>query len=332
MSKSVKVYCCGGAGVNIGRKLESQGAFGRRQPGFAQIDAVYVDSSKSNMLDKVDDPNVYTLTRDDGKKTDGAGKDRSSIAEVAAKAVPEILHLHRPGDLNVVLHSGSGGSGSASGPFLAKELVSNGHPTIVIMIGSTTSEKEIDNAIKTVMTYQHFSQSIERPISCIWFANDKGGQNVVNDLVMVNLLLLAAVWSGENHGLDSQDLKNFLDYRAVTSHRPALTGLVITNGREQFEVEKGRVVSTIVSVIKEGEEPDPGVAVAYHSYGQLSPAAAAAIQQPTPIHLHTVQGFFTSIVAGLQAKQKEIQELYKVHVINDVKIDSATVHGSGLVV
>lgn len=106
------LYCAGGCAINIGKQLHQPSGSNNRDPGFAQMASAYIDTSKSNIpLALIDD--FYHIPDPTGGTIDGSGKVRNTNYDAIRKAVPEILHLHKPGTVNIVLHSASGGKLSA---------------------------------------------------------------------------------------------------------------------------------------------------------------------------------------------------------------------------
>lgn len=328
----VVVYAAGGAAVNICKELYRPHDDVLKDEGFAELQVVFIDTSRSNFPKDLPDSAYYLVQGTGDAVVDGSGKVRDTNYKAASLAVPDILHGFRPGDLSIVVHSSSGGSGSVCGPLLAAELLAQGKAVIVLQVGSTTCEQEIKNTINTLLSYQGIVTKRNLPVVSLYLENSKQTPSDQNDVaIRYVILLLAAIWSGENLGLDSKDLDNFLNYQRVSKYTPAFTGLKLYTGDEAPVIEKGQAVSSVVSLIREGEDSDPGLLVGYHSYGILSQAASEAIKRPSPIHLHTVQGFFTDVVVRLQEKLKEAEEQYRVNPVTALNISHVDIQDDGLV-
>lgn len=328
----VVVYAAGGAAVNICKELYRPSDDTLKDAGFAELQIVFVDTSRSNFPKDLPEE-AYYLVKSLGDATiDGSGKVRDTNYKAVSLAIPDILHQFKPGDLSVVVHSSAGGSGSLAGPLLSAELVTQGKPVIVLQVGSTTCEQEIKNTINTLLSYQGIVTKRNLPVVSLYLENSKQTPSNQNDAtIRYVILLLTAIWSGENLGLDSKDLDNFLNYQRVSKYTPAFTGLKLYTGDDVAAIEKGQAVSSVVSLVREGEDSDPGLLVGYHSYGILSQAASEAITRPSPIHLHTVQGFFTDVVARLQEKLKAAEEQYRVNPVTTLNISHVDVQDDGLV-
>jgi len=332
-SNVLHAFFCGGAALNVGMSLFQQKGLPKNEAdeGFADIKTTYIDTSKSNIKSYIGE-DFYLIEGTSDAPIDGSGKVRATNYRAVSQAVPSILHKHKPGDLNVVIHSSGGGSGAVIGPVLVSELLAQGKDVIVIQIGSTACEQEIRNTISTIQSYQGISEKRGKAVVSIYLENNKETPMIENDSrARVNTLLLAAVWSGRNQGLDSQDLDHFLNYDKVSKFAPALTGLSIYSVGVEAEIAKGQAVSSMITLVREGEDPTPDLLVGYHSFGTISDLASKAVKVPTPFHLMTVQGYFTGIVSRLQEKLSEAEEQYRVNPVHGLNMASVKTQDDGMV-
>jgi len=327
---ALHLYACGGAAINIAKGLYQPDANGPKDPGFARVQTTFIDTSVSNLPKNVKE-GFYHVSGMSNEDIDGSGGIRATNYKAASQAAPEILHSYKPAELNIVLHSASGGSGSMLGPVLVSQLLAQDRNVIVIMVGSTASEKEISNTIETILSYQGISAKRETPVCAIYLENGKNTMLENDTFARINVLLMAVLWSGENHGLDSADLRNFLHYDKVSAFPVGLTGLTTTTGGTLPPVQKGQAISSMISLIREGEEPKPNVIVPYHSFGVISDAANDAIKMPTPIHVQTIQGMFTPVVNELREKLEEVKKHYAVNPIHTLSMDGAGMLDDGMV-
>ena len=333
MEHTVKVYACGGASINIMKQLYYPSKNNIKDNGFAKLEIVFADTSRSNIPKDVIEEDFYLVQGMGDVKIDGSGKVRETNYKAVSMAIPEILHRFKPAELNIVIHSASGGTGGVIGASLVSELLNQDKAVIVMMIGSTTCEQEIRNTINTILSYQAISVKREKSVVAFYLENGNGVSMNENDaMVRINTLLLTVLWSGENHGLDSKDLDNFLNYQRVSKYQPSLSGLTVYTGKNKPKLEKGQAVSSVISLIREGEDPDPGMIVGYHSFGTISEETyIESVKMPTPIHLHTVQGYFTDIMTRLQTKLSEAEEQYRVNPVNTLKLQGVNVQDNGLI-
>lgn len=307
----VNVYCCGGTGLNIGAELLKFA--GLKEEGFAQIETYLVDTSRSNIRGHVPDDHVYIFGSGEDSKVDGAGKRRDTHAALIKQYAPEVLHKFKPADLNIVIHSTSGGTGAPCGHVIVKHLIERDQPVVVIMVGAVSSGQEISNTLKTFDSYERISVDNGKPIVSVYYENaaDKSRKSV-NENVQATVMALAAIFSNENHGLDSEDLKNFLNYTRVSKYPPMLAALEFSKNKVS-EITGCSVVSVLTLAEEHGDD-QPGILVPYHSVGYVSNACRDKLQQGTPLHATIFAGYYNSIVSRLAKQDKAVQEQHKTYV------------------
>ena len=98
----MNLFALGGAGINIAEHFVKYA--NKQEPGFAEINPVFVDTSRSNLTANIPESMIYLV---DG--LDGSGKKRDTNYTVLSESSKDILHKFKPADINIVLHSGSGG-------------------------------------------------------------------------------------------------------------------------------------------------------------------------------------------------------------------------------
>ena len=324
---TMTLFALGGTGINIAKALYQPDV--SKEPGFAHFKTVFIDTSRSNLPEGVD--NFIHIKDPTGALTKGSGKVRATNYEAANVHLQEVIKEAKPTDINIILHSASGGTGGTLGNMLASSFLAQGKDVIVLMVGSTTCRQEIINTINTIKSYQSVSLTRKKPIVCHYLENGKTKMQENDASIRVVSLLLSAIWSDENHGLDEQDLHNFLNYHRVSNYKPGLTALDIYTAHEQPNLGRGQAVSSVLSLIREGEDPDPGMTVGYHSFGQFSQAASETIKMPTPIHLHTTQGYFAGVLKELQAKLDEIDEQDRNSIIDTVGLEGSEAQDDGVI-
>ncbi len=293
----MNIYGCGGAGINIASKYVPH--TGMKNPGFTTMVPYFIDTSRSNIKDGVKDESIYLM---DG--LDGSGKKRDSNYTAIKERSKEILHKFKPADINIVIHSASGGSGSVIGPILASEM-SDRSPTIVILIGSSDSRIETDNTIKTLKGYEVIAQKKSHPIAVVYYENSNtSGRGKIDQEILVDLSLLSMIFSGDNAELDSADLHNFLNYNRVTTYDPGLTYLKFFS--KEIELERDQHAASVVSLTDEENDAALNVLVEYQAVGFASKAATDALHsdggQKLPIHAAMVIGYFHPKIDALEKK------------------------------
>ena len=82
----VKLFACGGAGINIGLRLEQYRGKNVATDPFAEIEVVYIDTSRSNMDGVIDPKHSYIL-----ENLDGSGKVRSETTKKSPNALKQFF-------------------------------------------------------------------------------------------------------------------------------------------------------------------------------------------------------------------------------------------------
>ena len=302
-NKNIAVFACGGAGINIVAGLSR--IFRRDEVGFASITPYYVDTSKSNLHDPAfDKENVYLV-----EGVDGSAKIRAMNYELIAERSKEIVHQFKPSDLNIVVHSASGGSGSVIAPVIVDEMLAMGKPVIVMMVGTTDSGKEIENTSKTLQTYELISKEHGKPVVAMYCENSaETPRGKVDANIHSMIALLSVVFSGQNRELDTADTTNFLDYTKATGYQASLTRLDVFS--EIIELGKNQNAISVLTISDDNTPTRPNVAVEYQAVGYLPENInPEAMNFKLPVHFVTISGGFNDVVTGLQKEHKAIIEV-----------------------
>lgn len=304
MTYKLKLYSLGGAGCNIGAKFTK--FTGKNTHGFAQIDTVFVDTSRSNLGPNVPTESVYLV---DG--LDGSGKLRASNYNAINECVNEILHQFKPGDINVVISSASGGSGSVLAPVIVSELLARDEMVIVISIGSTSSRIETENSLKTLKSYEMISQKRNKPVVMAYRENslDKSRHEVDAEIETM-ILILSALFSGNNRELDTSDLRNFLNYNHVTSYKPKLSYLDFFT--KEILLGKGQTLVSLASLIDEKTSSETGIPTEYQAVGFLPDVTKEGLPIALPIHTCVITGYYHNVVDRLNQKLNMFDENRKI--------------------
>lgn len=307
--RKAQLYLCGGAGNNIGTQFVKY--VGKKSPGFTELDMVFIDTSKSNMKSIIPEGKVYLL--DD---LDGSGKLRASNYNALAECSKELLHRHKPADINIVVHSSSGGSGSVIGPILVSELLARGEAVIVLMIGSTSSRIETENSLKTLKSYEVISTKRDVPVVAAYRENSKEkSRSQVDVEIQTVIISLMALFSGQNQELDMSDLRNFLNYTKVTSYSPKLSGLEIFS--RDIRLEKGQALVSLATLVDGDTSGDVDVHPEYQAVGYLSEVARDSMHESgvnLPLHTCVISGYYTDVVNRLQKRLNGFDEVRSLHI------------------
>lgn len=308
--KQVRIYACGGTGINLANKFTK--LIKPNTIGMCDSKVVYLDTSTSNInYTDAKEEDIYLL---EGKE--GSGKKRSLNYEDVVKKAPEFMANFRPSeDINIILSSASGGSGSTIGQVIAHHLLDRGLPFIVILVGSTYSEIEIDNTIKVLQGYELMASRNERPILLHYIENNEDNLTGENDSKVLDFMTLTSfLFSGHHKALDSVDLRNFMDYTTVTSYPPKLISLDFYS--EGVSLNKSEKVYTMTSIGTDRVAPD--ILVDYHAEGFMIDEVKEYYPHPLPLRCVTVDGRIQNNIKKLNEKLNLHKEQKRVGISDSI--------------
>lgn len=317
------IYASGGFGINIASELAR---FEGPNKGYAELSVCFIDTSKSNLIGKKDikAENIYILDN-----VDGSGKKRDQNYEVLSESAKDILHKYKPGDVNIVLHSGSGGSGSVVGPILVSELLKRGELTIPVVVGSNASRIEVENTLKTLKSYEIISKKTNTPVVACYRENSKETpRGKVDNEITTLIVLLTILFSGQNRELDRADLVNFINYHKVTDFQPKLNFLDFWS--KDISLDKGCSLISVATLCDEENNPEIDTPVEYQAVGYIQEENKDILEVKLPIHAGVISGYFNIKAIELENKLATFKEARQVVVektISIKEIDSATDEG-----
>lgn len=327
MSGKMRVFAAGGCGCNIGKILIKQEMTNRELTGFAEIDVAFLDTSASN-LKGMSAEKVHCL-----EGMDGSGKKREANVDKIALHIKSILQRFNPMDLNVVVSSGSGGSGSVFTPLIVQELLSENKPTVVILVGSTDSIIEHRNTTRTLLSLEAMSQRTQKPLPVIYLENNSDkDRDEVNASVVKLIGYLSILFSRQNDELDSADLVNFLYYDRVSNWPNRMVYLDIQTGNKPSPV-KGELITFVSLSSKESEMVAelPSVPSArFTGYYDDAVNQIEVIKKEGMITYALYYGYLNKVMEGLDASLIERNREVNAAVILDTP-DISGCHKSGIV-
>lgn len=313
----VMVYACGGLGTNIIAKTLKNESI----PGIADTDCCFVDTSRANLTDAIPDDRFYHVTGEEGA-LDGSGGVRSTNANFIVKHAKQIISKFKPEWLNVVIASGSGGSGSVVLPVIAGELLAQGHNVVVVVVGSRASSQRATNTVRTLQSLEQQAINGKRPLVMSYIDSPMTASRAEVDketlLALSRILVLA---SRDFRELDKQDIINFFDYSRVPACRhltPMLVSMTTFTERTIGDC-KDNVIS-IASIYRNEDMPAHNILAAYDTHG-YGPAPTAGEQALHYVLSAERLGTIYRDLDGMHQKAQE--EITKVvvrdSIIKDVK-------------
>lgn len=244
---NIRVYGAGGFGVNIASHFDVDD--GVTAAGFAILNVAYLDTSRSNLNETLRDENIY-IVEAGLDEVDGSGKVRRTNHPVIAKSVKQMLQKHAPKDFNIVVFSASGGSGSVIGPLVVAELLERGLPTVAIVVGSDESKITTDNTFNTLQTLDNIARKRDVPVVMLYEHNDRNKKfSEVDKVCKSTIGSLAILCSRQNHAVDTQDIRNWVQFNKSTEVPAQLALLDVYHTNEEVEANSQPV--SIASLYKD---------------------------------------------------------------------------------
>lgn len=239
MSKApVAVYGCGGAGVNIARKIDvgDDVRFG------GDYIVYYIDTSESNFRgDEIPSENIHFIT-----DKDGAGKIRGGAAEPIKREMPAIVAKFKPAKFNIIISSTSGGSGAVIAQLLADAMISRGDNFVIIYIGSVASQIEIENAVKSLRSLEALAVKHRRPVATHYLSNSGSSRANIDKNAVGAVRCLIGLFNPMHAEMDSADLTTWLTHGSLGSR---LVSLSFANTVDEYQkIEGAMSVATIADV------------------------------------------------------------------------------------
>lgn len=254
---TMRVYGCGGAGVNVTSYFNGMGI----ENGCAEIFPAYIDASRSNMDATFNDDDIFVLDN-----VDGSGKVRRENHAELNNVTRQILLQIPPKDFNVVVFSASGGTGSVAGPLIVAELLERKESVVALVIGSDESIITANNTLNTLKSLESVSRSKQLPVVMYYQHNERGRkQTDINSEFQLAISTLTILTSRKNHGMDTKDIENWVQFSSTTSVSPQLALLDIFKLREDAE-EVGDPIS-VASVYQSRDEDHVNLTPEYHTDG-----------------------------------------------------------------
>lgn len=302
---TAQVYACGGTGVNIAKQISD-----------LDIDICFIDSSDANLRDVKSDQ-VYLI---DGQE--GAGKDRSITYHNFKDVVGDVLIKFKPSkDINIVVSSLSGGSGSVLGPLLVRQLIESGQPVVVIGVDSRSSVIEMRNSVNTLKTYKATSNQLKKSIALFYVSEHTRREADKQVLSMVNLFSLL-VNRESTAEFDITDLRNFLMFENVTENE-ADVSVLIPSANEAINPEKG---TSVVSTILLTTDREASIQPVIPEY-----LATCVVTDPAynleDIRIDNVLGKLGLIIEEFEETIKVQQDNKKVNRVKELVVESNTEDG-----
>lgn len=302
-----KVYACGGAGINLTNGVD-----------INNDRIVVIDTSKSNLKKVEGDREVYLV-----EGMSGAGKVRKTSHSGSKDELPDILFKHQPSDINIIVSSASGGSGSVLSYLLMDELMRQNKTVVMVLVGSYDSIVETENTLKTLTSLAGLVKKHQKPVVCFFEENisdgTSNGRFRSDEYIKTFLVLMARIASGESsEELDITDIKNFFDYTVATEYPPSLVYLDTLTGVNMVDTDKGNPVSALSIIGNHDTSYQLNVPVPYQAVGVISQDL-----KTDQLHLITLDGYFLNKIKEIETMLAEMKS--NVPRKKSIEVDSTDI-------
>ncbi|QDJ97195.1 putative tubulin-like protein [Aeromonas phage D6] len=256
------IYLCGGVGIKVGNLFS---AVSRQSRHVDQI--VALDSSNANKA--VDD--CFPIERLEG--AEGSGSDKRANMHLYKPFVKQVLSKYPPNKLNIVVFTGSGGTGSGIGPHVMREFLEAGIPALAMVIGDDSSMKELDNTVSTLRSLAAqtklgvpvcFTYHLNRPELTHSAVNQQVVQSIDSALLALNL---------DNVSIDYADISNLFFFSRVVNADPILTQMTFLTDTDLDKYDR-QPIAAISVFAKEDDMRAPFPGLMYRKAGTFSEANA----------------------------------------------------------
>lgn len=255
----LRLYACGGFGINIVSHFDHLA--GANEPGLSIPHPVYIDTSRSNLHAGIKPEHVFIL-----EDVDGSGKVRRENHEEISRTVKRIIQDHKPLDMNIVVFSASGGSGSVFGPLIISELLARKVPVVGIVVGSDESTITAQNTINTLKSLESIATKNELPVVIYYDHNEpEVKRSTIDDACRAVIASLSILSSRHNSELDSRDITNWVQFSRSTSVKPRLAMFDVYRSNEA--AEEAREPVAIVSLYTSPDDTPLKLVPEYHAAG-----------------------------------------------------------------
>ncbi len=296
----VRLYSAGGAGINIGSKVQQ--LVRGEDSVYAELDTVYIDTSKANLHSNIPADKLYLI---DGK--DGSGGRRAENYEDIAPRAREILNTFKPADLSIVLSSGGGGTGAILASCLVSELLAMDNLVVVVCVGDDATKTWASNTLKTLQSYENIAAKREKPVVVFYLQNGADMSRTTVDLRIQELVAaLMLLFSRRNRELDGKDLYNWINYHKVTSHKPGLAALTLFSDKVNADIAKIGNLISIATLVADDLDPTLSKRPEVQTVGYVE-GTIAGKKLSAPYHYVTSDGVFQNVSKQLEKVLAEFE-------------------------
>lgn len=304
----VRLFCCGGGGINIGHKVASYASDNNNNDRFANLEVVYIDTSRANLRSDIKPDSFYLVNRPGA--IEGSGQKRAENYDSISARVGNILKKFEPVDLNIVLSTGGGGSGAVIAASIVSELLAQECSTIAICVGDDSTRKFAQNTLNTLKSYERIAcETRQLPVNLVYVQNSKDMPRAAIDIRIQHVVAaLCMLFSSRNREIDAKDLESWLRYPENTSYKPALTSLTLISDLSRANLDELGNLISVATLTQAEHDPTLPVRNEVQYTGYLEGTLPEKLNLKSPYHYVISDGILPRVAADLEKVLQEMQE------------------------
>jgi hypothetical protein len=304
----VRLFSCGGGGMNIGHKVASYASDNNNNDRFAKLEVVYIDTSRANLRSDIKPDSFYLVNRPGA--IEGSGQKRTENFEPISARVGNILKKFEPVDLNIVLSTGGGGSGAVIAASIVSELLAQDCSTIAICVGDDSTRKFAQNTLNTLKSYERIaSETRQLPVNLVYLQNSSDNSRTAIDIRIQHVVAaLCMLFSARNREIDAKDLALWLRFQENTSYKPALTSLTLISDLSKASLDELGNLISVATLTQADHDPTLPVRNEVQYVGYLEGTLPEKLNLKAPYHYVLSDGILPKVAADLNAVLQEMQE------------------------
>jgi len=346
----IKIYACGGAGITLCVKMMPVLKENSNKEGFSEFKFNFLDTTDKNIQHfRINDNDVH-IFKDNSFKSrfiDGSGSERRLNFDLISNGINDFLDNKKIANdeknINIIIYSSGGGSGSVIGPLLHSKLLELNKPVLSFVIADTSSLGLIKNTINTLQTLGNLIKKHNKPVVVNYKVNNelnddyKKSMEQVDSNILKDLNILSALFNKDLYNLDLQDIKTFLDYSYLKSLNIPndLVELKISN--KNIELKENEKISIIRTMSDSETSPEHNVKNVLHwKYGIISKEEVfETFKEKLPIHSYLVHNSLIEEIKRLKyLMDKNKEDFNKLNNFNfDItnEMDNVLINDDGFI-
>jgi len=319
---NIILHAVGGAGINIASAIVEKYDFDN----LANLEIYSLDSTDKTVQAYPDLEETFYLIRSEKRRNrglDGSGGERKNPALVKEYAANVKNYLDEFGlaepkveNFHIVIHSGSGGTGSTAGALLIQELIQAGNVVIPVTVVDNSSLLFTNNSIKTIESLENIANKNKIAMPLIVYNNtidgvtNRGTEKQINEKVVTLMYLLGTALSGKIRNIDNEDMRKFLQPSLFKSIRVnnGVYELAVKIG--ELDIEDAFLVRTLTT---ENEEDDVVITspVLQAKTGFIIDNELEGLFDKLPIHLFLRNDSIFQLFENLEKVYEELEQKTK---------------------